>query len=251
MARLTPYLTVHDGAAALDFYAAAFGAREQGERYVEDDGRIGHATCAVGDDVFYLSDEFTDYGAYAPATLGHSTTAIVLVVDDVDTVYAAAIAAGGTADRPPSVTVLGTAMVLVLGACSGDSGGSAATTAWESYEDLNAFLRETAQAVGVEHPSQDTTRPEVRTCQRPQRAGSGYQIPLAKVEGPAAEGGSDILTAVAQHWTEAGYEVTQTAGVVRAEDQTDGSLRALYVPGGNLTLTGSTPCMAKAGTAPQ
>lgn len=102
MARLTPYLTVHDGAAALAFYAAAFGARELGERYVEDDGRIGHATCAIGDDVFYVSDEFTDYGAYAPATLGHSTVAMVLVVDDVDAVYAAAVSAGGEADRSPS-----------------------------------------------------------------------------------------------------------------------------------------------------
>ena len=40
--------------------------------------------------------------AYAPATLGHSTCAMVLGVDDVDAVYAAAVAAGATADREPS-----------------------------------------------------------------------------------------------------------------------------------------------------
>ncbi len=101
MTRLTPYLTVHDGAAALAYYAAAFGAREIGERYTEDDGRIGHTTLAIGEALFFLSDEFHEYGAYSPQTLGHSTAAIVLVVDDVDAVYAAAIAAGGTADRPP------------------------------------------------------------------------------------------------------------------------------------------------------
>ncbi|TDE97295.1 VOC family protein [Occultella glacieicola] len=102
MTRLVPYLTVHDGAAAVAFYAAAFGARETGERYDEEDGRIGHTTLAIGDDVFYLSDEFHEYGAYAPATVGHSTAAIVLGVADVDAAYAAAVAAGATPDREPS-----------------------------------------------------------------------------------------------------------------------------------------------------
>lgn len=102
MARLAPYLTVHDGVAALDFYAAAFGAQEVGERYAEEDGRIGHASLRIGQDEFYLSDEFHEFGAYAPSTLGHSTTAIVLEVDDVDAAYAAAIEAGATADREPT-----------------------------------------------------------------------------------------------------------------------------------------------------
>lgn len=102
MGRLTPYLTVDDGAAAIDFYAAAFGAREIGDRYTEDDGRIGHATLVIGEDELYLSDEFHDYGAYAPRTVGRSTVAIVLAVDDVDATYAAAIAAGATVDREPT-----------------------------------------------------------------------------------------------------------------------------------------------------
>lgn len=101
MTRLVPYLTVHDGAAAVAFYAAAFGAQETGERY-EENGRIGHVTLRIGDDVFYLSDEYHEFGAYAPATLGHSTAAIVLGVDDVDAVYRAAVAAGATVDREPS-----------------------------------------------------------------------------------------------------------------------------------------------------
>ena len=48
MSRLIPYLTVHDGAAAVAFYASAFGARETGERYAEEDGRIGHKFGQVG-----------------------------------------------------------------------------------------------------------------------------------------------------------------------------------------------------------
>jgi len=102
MTRLTPYLTVHDGAAAIAFYAAAFGAHEVGERYTEEDGKVGHATLQIGDAVLFLSDEYHEYGAYAPATVGHSTTALALTVDDVDAAYARAVAAGATADREPT-----------------------------------------------------------------------------------------------------------------------------------------------------
>ncbi|MET0789029.1 MAG: VOC family protein [Cellulomonas sp.] len=98
---LVPYLTVHDAAAAIEFYASAFGARETGERD-EGDGRIGFVALTIGDDRLYLSDEFHEFGAYAPATLGHSSSALVLAVDDVDGVYAAAVAAGATPDREPT-----------------------------------------------------------------------------------------------------------------------------------------------------
>ena len=101
MASLVPYLTVHDAAAAIEFYASAFGTRETGERD-EGGGKIGFVALSVGDDVLYLSDEFHEFGAYAPTTLGHSTSAIVLEVADVDSVYAAAVAAGATPDREPS-----------------------------------------------------------------------------------------------------------------------------------------------------
>ena len=98
---LVPYLTVHDAAGAIEFYASAFGARETGERD-EGDGRIGFVALMIGADPLYLSDEFHEFGAYAPATLGHSSSAIVLAVDDVDAVYAAAVAAGATPDREPT-----------------------------------------------------------------------------------------------------------------------------------------------------
>ncbi|NKY40799.1 VOC family protein [Cellulomonas septica] len=101
MTQLVPYLTVHDAATAIGFYAAAFGATETGERYTEDDGRVGFAALAIDGHPFYLSDEYHEVGAYAPATVGRSTSALVLEVDDVDVVYARAVAAGATADREP------------------------------------------------------------------------------------------------------------------------------------------------------
>lgn len=59
------YLTVDDGAAALAFYARAFGA-EVTERY-DDGGKLGHATLAIGDAEVFVSDE---YPSWAPSPPG-------------------------------------------------------------------------------------------------------------------------------------------------------------------------------------
>jgi len=97
----TPYLTVHDGDAALMFYQQAYGAQIV-ERYT-DEGRVAHATLAIGDARVFVSDEFAELGAVSPRTLGGSTVAVVLGVRDPDAVYAAAVDAGAVADRPVAV----------------------------------------------------------------------------------------------------------------------------------------------------
>jgi PhnB protein len=97
MTQITPYLTVHDGEAALEFYARAFGA-EVVERY-DDGGSVAHATLSVDGATVFVSDEYTEMGAYAPATVGHATCAVVLTVDDPDAAYRTALTAGATADR--------------------------------------------------------------------------------------------------------------------------------------------------------
>lgn len=99
-ARTTPYLTVHDGAAAIDWYAEAFGAVEQ-FRVVGDDGLLGHAELTVGAARFMLSDEYPAMGVVSPRTLGGTGTAIHLEVDDVDTIFARAVTAGATSLREP------------------------------------------------------------------------------------------------------------------------------------------------------
>jgi PhnB protein len=97
--RLGPYITVHDGAAALDFYGRAFGAIET-SRLAEPGGRIGHAEVRIGESVLMLSDEFEEYGARSPRTLGGSPVMLHLYVEDADAVVAAAEAAGATVDQP-------------------------------------------------------------------------------------------------------------------------------------------------------
>ena len=96
-----PYLTVNDGRAAIEFYREVFGAEVLEEELFEmDDGRLGHASLHIGDDYFYLADEFPEMNIVSPPTLGGSTMAIVVEVADADETYAHAVAAGATAERP-------------------------------------------------------------------------------------------------------------------------------------------------------
>jgi PhnB protein len=98
---VTPYLTVADGAAALEWYADAFGAVEQ-FRVVGDDGRLGHAEFTIGDARFMISDEYPEIGVRSPASLGGTAVALHLSVTAVDAMFDRAVAAGATSLRPPA-----------------------------------------------------------------------------------------------------------------------------------------------------
>lgn len=95
----TPYLCVHDGAAALDFYAKAFGATER-MRMADPSGKIGHAEVKIGEAIIMLSDEFPEMGVRSPRSIGGSPTAILLYFEDVDAIAKRAVDAGGKLVRP-------------------------------------------------------------------------------------------------------------------------------------------------------
>jgi PhnB protein len=97
--RLGPYITVDDGAAAIDFYQRAFGAVEA-SRMAEPSGRIGHAEVRIGDAVLMLSDEYPEHGARSPRSIGGSPVMLHLYVEDADAVVAAAAEAGATVEEP-------------------------------------------------------------------------------------------------------------------------------------------------------
>jgi PhnB protein len=101
--KVTPYLTVHDGAAALDFYEAAFGA-VTAIRVVMDEatGQLGHAEFHIGTTAFYLSDEFPEMGVQSPRTLGGTAVAMHLEVSNVDAIFSAAVSAGATSLQVPA-----------------------------------------------------------------------------------------------------------------------------------------------------
>ncbi len=96
---VTPYLIVSAGTAAIDFYKQAFGAVEL-MRIPAPEGKIGHAEIKIGDSPIMLADEFPEMGYKSPTTLGGSPVSIMIYVDDVDTVFSQAIAAGGKEQRP-------------------------------------------------------------------------------------------------------------------------------------------------------
>jgi PhnB protein len=97
-----PYLAVRGGAAALDWYADAFGAVEA-MRVVGDDGRIGHAEISIGGATFYLSDEYPEIGVDSPDSAGGTTVTLHLTVErDVDAVFARAVDAGATSLSEPA-----------------------------------------------------------------------------------------------------------------------------------------------------
>jgi uncharacterized glyoxalase superfamily protein PhnB len=97
--KLTPYIAVQDAAKAIDFYCSAFGARETGARFTEPGGRVGHAEISFGDYALMLSDEYPDYGAISPTTLGGSPLLLHLYVDDVDATVARAASLGAAVLR--------------------------------------------------------------------------------------------------------------------------------------------------------
>jgi PhnB protein len=97
--RLTPYLIVDDGSAAVDFYTSIFGATER-MRMAEPDGKIGHTELELGDSLIMLADEHPEVGALSPRSVGGSPVSLHVYVDDADDVFERAIAAGATSQRP-------------------------------------------------------------------------------------------------------------------------------------------------------
>jgi PhnB protein len=95
---VTAYLRVGDASAAIDFYVAAFGAKE---RYRLMMGRaVGHAELDFGGSRIMLSDEFPDMAILGPKALGNTTCSFALYVDDADAVFQRAVEAGAKVRRP-------------------------------------------------------------------------------------------------------------------------------------------------------
>jgi PhnB protein len=90
---VTPYLAVNDAAAAIEFYKTGFGATEL-MRLPGPDGKIGHAEVKIGNAIVMLADEHPDAGHISPKSLGGSTVKLHMYVEDVDSFFENAVAAG-------------------------------------------------------------------------------------------------------------------------------------------------------------
>jgi PhnB protein len=89
---LIPSLSVPDCARAIEYYKRAFGMRESA-RYTAPDGSVAHCELEIGDSVLMLGEPKD----HPPFTL-HA----MIYVEDVDAVFARAVAAGGTSKQEPA-----------------------------------------------------------------------------------------------------------------------------------------------------
>ena len=95
---VTPQLTMDNAAAAIDWYKKALGAEEVA-RAVGPDGKIMHAEIRVGDSLIMLNDEMG--GGRSPKAIGGSPASLWLYVEDCDTLFNRAVAAGGKVPPGP------------------------------------------------------------------------------------------------------------------------------------------------------
>jgi len=89
---VTPHLIFDDAAKAIDWYKKALGADEL-SRAVGPDGKVMHAEIRVGDSRIMVNDPMM--GMKGPKGFGGSPASLWIYVEDCDTLFNRAIAAGG------------------------------------------------------------------------------------------------------------------------------------------------------------
>ena len=87
-------LSVRNGARAIEFYKAAFGAHVVFHVDGEDGAVV--AELSVGESSFWLADESPEHLNFSPESLGGSSVRMVVIANDPDAAFQRAIAAGGT-----------------------------------------------------------------------------------------------------------------------------------------------------------
>jgi PhnB protein len=93
-------LSVRDGARAILFYKAAFEAREL-FRIDAQSGAVV-ARLSVGEAEFWVADESPAHSNFSPESLSGSAVRMVMTVDNPDTAFERAVAAGAKIVWPVS-----------------------------------------------------------------------------------------------------------------------------------------------------
>jgi uncharacterized glyoxalase superfamily protein PhnB len=110
--RIFPMIAYEDTPAAIGWLCEAFGFSERGDRYVMEDGTVGHAELVIGDQVMMLATPTRDY--QSPKTHREScehaarwldnpwvVDGLLVLVDDLDAHHARAVSAGVNVIRGP------------------------------------------------------------------------------------------------------------------------------------------------------
>jgi uncharacterized glyoxalase superfamily protein PhnB len=97
---ITPAIVVNGAAEAIEFYVRAFGAKEIDRAATPDGAKILHATIQIGDSRIMLNDEFPEMNCRGPLSVGGTSSSLHIYVEDADTIYEQAVAAGATITMP-------------------------------------------------------------------------------------------------------------------------------------------------------
>jgi PhnB protein len=95
---IAPWLSVRNGARAVEFYKAAFGATEKFRLDGPDGGVV--ARLSVDGAEFWLGDESPEHSNFSPESRGGGSVRMVLTVADPDAVFLRARAAGAKEVHP-------------------------------------------------------------------------------------------------------------------------------------------------------
>ena len=98
---IAPMLSVRNGARAIKFYKAAFGADELFRIDDESSGAVV-ARLSVGESEFWLADESPEHGNFSPESLGGGSVRMVMIVKDPDAAFERAVTAGANVVWPVS-----------------------------------------------------------------------------------------------------------------------------------------------------
>jgi PhnB protein len=96
-----PYMMFKNCAAAIAFYAKAFGAKEK-FRMPDAQGRVTHAEIEIGDSTIMMADETPQLEAFSAEHFGGSPVSLLLYTENCDAMYAQALAAGAKSVREPA-----------------------------------------------------------------------------------------------------------------------------------------------------
>ncbi len=110
---VTVSLTIKGVAEALEFYKKALNA-EVVSCLKDPAGVVMHADMKLGDTLIYVSEEYPDWKAFSPMTIGGCPSLLSIVEDNVDALFEQAIAAGAMLIQPVKDEFWGTRTGVLL-----------------------------------------------------------------------------------------------------------------------------------------
>ena len=94
--QMTPYLTVTNAAAAIEFYKSAFDASEVVRHTVPGTDLIEYAELKICGSSIIVCDEFPELGIWSPLSTGRTSSMLDLRVKETEALWLSALGAGAT-----------------------------------------------------------------------------------------------------------------------------------------------------------